>query len=63
MTDAIAPRTLATSAAQRALFVGALLWSVGVLVNETVASVGLVSTGLGALALCYRRGARRPTLE
>ena len=63
MTDAIAPRTLATPAAQRALFAGTLFWSVGVLVNEMVASVGLVLTGLGALALCYGREARRPTLE
>ncbi len=63
MTDAIAARTLVNPAAQRALFLGVLLWSVGVQVNEMVASLGLVSTGLGLLALCYRPGARRPTLE
>ena len=63
MTDAIAPRTLVTPAAQRVLFAGVLLWSVGVQVNEMVASLGLASTGLGVLARCYRQETRRAALE
>ena len=45
------------------LFAGLLLWSTGVQINEAVASLGLVFTALGVLALYQRREPRAPELH
>jgi O-antigen ligase len=42
----------------RWLFAGLLLWSTGVLVNETLASLGVIATGLGVAAIWFQEGAK-----
>ncbi len=52
--DEVASKVAVTDAAANWFFAGLLLWSVGVQVNETLATVGMITTVLGVWAIWLR---------